>query len=81
MSANQENEAQNEVVQENEAFSDNEQPNEVELKEEDVLSFIKNRYNKEINTVDELFGQKETNDPLPEDVSAFLKYKKKQEKL
>jgi hypothetical protein len=47
-----------------------------ELKEEDVLSFIKNRYNKEIGTVDELFKQQEANEPLPEDVSAFLKYKK-----
>ena len=76
VSAEQENEAQTEVVQENEVIIDNEQPKEIELKEEDVLSFIKNRYNKDISTVDELFGQKETNDPLPEDVSAFLKYKK-----
>jgi hypothetical protein len=47
-----------------------------ELREEDVLSFIKNRYNKEINTVGELFEQQAANEPLPDDVSAFLKYKK-----
>lgn len=46
-----------------------------ELNDEDVLSFLKNRYNKEINSVDELFAEKEANDPLPEDVSAYLKYK------
>ncbi len=47
-----------------------------ELGEEDVLSFIRERYNKEINSVDDLFAQREQNDELPEDVSAFLKYKK-----
>ena len=46
------------------------------LQEEDVLSFIKDRYNKEIKSVDDLFTQREQNDELPEDVSAFLKYKK-----
>lgn len=46
------------------------------LGEDDVLSFIRERYNKEINSVDDLFAQREANDELPEDVSAFLKYKK-----
>lgn len=44
--------------------------------EEDVLSFIRDRYNKEINSVDDLFAQRERDVELPEDVSAFLKYKK-----
>ena len=44
--------------------------------EEDVLSFIRNRYNKDINSVEDLFAQRESNEDLPEDVSAFLKYKK-----
>jgi hypothetical protein len=47
-----------------------------ELKDEDVLSYIKGRYNKNINSVDELFKERESNENLPEDVSAFLKYKK-----
>lgn len=47
-----------------------------EFGEEDVLSFIRERYNKEINSVDDLFAQREQNNELPEDVSAFLKYKK-----
>ena len=46
-----------------------------ELSDENVLSYLKERYNKEINSVDELFTEKEVNDPLPEDVSAYLKYK------
>ena len=44
--------------------------------EDDVLSFIRDRYKKEINSVDELFAQREADVDLPEDVSAFLKYKK-----
>ena len=47
-----------------------------EIKDEDVLSHIKNRYNKEINSLDDLFEQREANDDLPEDAAAFLKYKK-----
>lgn len=46
-----------------------------ELNEEDVLSFIKNRYGKEINSLDEI-NQKREEEPLPEDVSKYLKYKK-----
>jgi len=46
------------------------------LSDEDVLSFIKNRYNREINSVDELFAAREEASELPEDVSAYLKYKK-----
>jgi len=46
-----------------------------ELNDEDVLSFIKKRYDKEINSVDELFAEKEANPDLPEDVSAYFKYK------
>ena len=47
-----------------------------ELKDEDVLSYIKERYNKDISSVDELFSEKEENEPLPEDVSKYLKFKK-----
>ena len=47
-----------------------------ELNDEDVLSYIKNRYDKDISSVDDLFTQTKDNDELPEDVSAYLKYKK-----
>lgn len=46
------------------------------IKDEDVLSYIKNRYNKDISSVDDLFAQQEKNDPLPEDVSKYLDFKK-----
>ena len=46
-----------------------------ELKEEDVLKFIGNRYGKEIKSLDELTEQREEN-PLPEDVSKYLQFKK-----
>lgn len=48
-----------------------------ELKEEDVLSFIKNRYDKDVASVSDLFVEKEANQDIPEDVAAYLEYKKK----
>ncbi len=46
-----------------------------ELSEEDVLKYIGNRYGKEIKSLDELNQQREE-EPLPEDVSKYLKNKK-----
>tara|TARA_R100000808_G_C2155481_1_gene168175 strand:+ start:13406 stop:14569 length:1164 start_codon:yes stop_codon:yes gene_type:complete len=46
------------------------------LNDESVLSYIKERYDKDISSVDELFAQRESNEELPEDVSAYFKYKK-----
>jgi len=48
-----------------------------ELSEEDVLSFIKNRYNKDVSSVSDLFATKEANEQIPEDVAAYLEYRKK----
>lgn len=47
-----------------------------ELKEEDVLSFIKNRYEKDFTSVDQIFDQQSENEDLPEDVKAYFEYKK-----
>lgn len=47
-----------------------------EINEEGVLSFIKEKYNKKINSVEELFAEREQREELPEDVAAYLKYKK-----
>ena len=47
-----------------------------ELNDENVLEFIKNRYNKDITTVDELFETRESNPELPEDVLKYFEYKK-----
>ena len=46
------------------------------LNEDDIITYIKDRYNKDFSSVDELFSQRESNEDLPDDVSAFLKYKK-----
>jgi len=48
-----------------------------ELKEEDVLLYIKNRYDKQIDSVGQLFEEKESNEELPEDIAAYFEYKKK----
>lgn len=44
----------------------------------DVLSYLKTKFNKEVNSLDELFIEKPQlqQEVLPEDVSAFLKFKK-----
>ena len=47
-----------------------------ELKDEDVLSYIGKRYNKQINSLDDLVAERKESEPLPEDVAAYLKYKK-----
>lgn len=66
-------------VQQDEPFIVNEQlpvNEQAELKDEDVLSYIKNRYNKEVSSIDELFQKREEAEELPGDVSAYFKYKK-----
>jgi hypothetical protein len=52
------------------------EPTKIELKEEDVLSYIGNRYGKQINSFDELIQERQTSEELPEDVAAYFKYKK-----
>jgi len=69
-----EEQVQPEVV-EQESVSEEAEP--ARLEERDVLEFIKNRYDKDISSVDQLFTEKEGNKELPEDVSAYFEYKKK----
>jgi len=52
------------------------QPQEVELDDNKVLSYLGKRWNKEITSLDELVEQRSQAEELPEDVSAFLKYKR-----
>ncbi len=47
-----------------------------DLKEEDVLSYLGKRYNKQINSFDELMAERQSGEELPEDVAAYMKYKK-----
>lgn len=48
---------------------------EPELTEEQILSYISKRYNKNISSFDELVQERQSNGELPEDVASFLKYK------
>jgi len=63
---------QDEVVEPQETTTESTQ----ELKEEDVLSFIGNRYGREIKSLDDLIEVRQESSELPEDVAAYLKYKK-----
>lgn len=47
-----------------------------ELDEQKVLSYIGKRYNKQINSFDDLVSERQESEPLPEDVAAYMKYKK-----
>lgn len=47
-----------------------------EFGEEQVLSFIKDRYDKEINSLNDLFDQTNKNEELPDDIKSYLEYKK-----
>ena len=63
--------------QEQESVQDIVQPQqEFELREEDVLSYIGKRYNKQINSFDELMSERNSSEEMPEDVAAYMKYKK-----
>ena len=65
-------EEQKEVHQEEEAS----EASGTGLEDKDILEYIKNRYNKDIASVDDLFSTQKENEELPEDVQAFFKYKK-----
>ena len=48
----------------------------VELDDDAVLSHIRTKYNKEVDTIDDLFKERVSSEELSEDVAAFNKYKK-----
>lgn len=54
----------------------NNQPQEVDLDDNKVLSYLGKRWNKEITSLDDLVQERLQAEELPEDVSAFLKYKR-----
>lgn len=49
---------------------------EFELDEQKVLSYIGKRYNKQINSFDELVAERQEAEQMPEDVAAYMKYRK-----
>jgi hypothetical protein len=65
-----------EVNNQHESDDNHVEEQEEELSEEKVLSYIGKRYNKQINSFDDLVAERKESEPLPEDVSAYLKYKK-----
>ena len=76
---NHENEISTDAVEKEPVEQVVEQDSTVEsptIKDEDVLSYIKNRYNKDISSVDDLFSEREQSNDLPEEVSKYLDYKK-----
>lgn len=54
----------------------NDQSQEVDLDDNKVLSYLGKRWNKEITSLDDLVQERSQAEELPEDVSAFLKYKR-----
>ena len=72
----QEEKVQEEIKEEPETPSvDNEQTPK-EIAEDEVLSYIGKRYGKQIDSIDELISKREEAEELPDDVAAYLKYKK-----
>jgi hypothetical protein len=71
-----EEKVQEEIKEEQEAPPVNEEQTPKEIAEDEVLSYIGKRYGKEINSIDELISKREDSEKLPEDVAAYLKYKK-----
>jgi len=61
---------------EGQPVEDSIQPVEVDLDDNKVLSYLGKRWNKEITSLDDLVQEREQAEELPEDVSAFLKYKR-----
>lgn len=64
---------QESVQSQDQTQEDTAQPS--ELNEESVLSFIKNKYGRDISSLDELTAAQESEE-MPEDVAAYYKYKK-----
>jgi hypothetical protein len=50
--------------------------NQFEIDDDVVLSHIKNKYNKEVSSIDDLFQSRSIEEDLEEDVAAFRKYKR-----
>jgi hypothetical protein len=76
-------EVENELIEKHEqslesdgSFIQEPEPTEFNFKDEDVLSYIGKRYNKQINSLDDLVAERKESEPLPEEVAAYLNYKK-----
>lgn len=72
----QEQGQEQEQTQEQEQEQTQEQEQAFELNDDQVLSYIGKRYNKQITSFDELMAERQEAEALPEDVAAYMKYKK-----
>lgn len=68
--------AQAQVAENKEQTPVNTSGEEDDLDEKKVLSYIEKRYNKQINSFDELMQERKQSEDLPEDVAAFMRFKK-----
>ena len=71
---NKELENQNDGVKD-QIKKETEPQGDLKINEENIISYIKEKYDKDISSVNELLTQQK-NEELPEDVATFLKYKK-----
>ncbi len=72
----EETEKVEEPVEEEVEAAEEEAPEPTSMSEEEVLSFITNRYGEEVTSLDDLVNKRETSEELPEDVKAYFDYKK-----
>lgn len=71
-----ESEQQQEVIEETKPDVEVHKQDDEELDEQKVLSYIGKRYNKQINSLDDLAAERSAAEQLPEDVSEYMKYRK-----
>ena len=55
---------------------DGKQKEDIVLKDEDILKYLKEKHDKEFNSFEDIFKKEVVKEALPEDVEAYLKYKK-----
>ena len=65
-----------EEVEEEVEAAETEAPEPTSMSEEEVLSFITNRYGEEVTSLDDLVNKRKISEELPEDVKAYFDYKK-----
>jgi|TARA_R100000084_G_scaffold50657_1_gene21094 hypothetical protein len=69
-------EAAEQPAEQTEAVSEPVQEEKKELDDQTVLDYIRKRYDKPIESFDDLMAKRESEEELPEDVAAYFKYKK-----
>lgn len=63
-------------IEENKVQEEPKQEEEKSLSDEDVLSYISERYGKKIDSFDELTAERSQSEELPDDIKAYYEYRK-----